>query len=171
MTVLEWAEWYVAAGLSVIPVRADGSKAPAHADWRQYTDRLPTPDELANWFAGGDYGIGVVPGAASGNLSVFDFECRNGVSAYDLWLGVLPASEREALQACPIVATPSGGRHVWVRSAVPHKGRVLARDTAGLIMVEIRGVGHQVLAPGCPDRCHRSGKPYQFVSRGWLPAC
>jgi hypothetical protein len=168
-STLEWARRYVTAGLSVIPVRADGSKAPVFADWRQYTDRLATDDELAKWFDGTDYGLGVVPGPASGNLAVFDFENRNGVSAFDLWVGGLTGAEKAALVSCPIVVTPSGGRHVWVRSAVPHRGKVLARDDAGLILIEIRGVGHQVLAPGCPAKCHKSGKEYTFAQRGWLP--
>lgn len=168
--VLEWARRYVSAGLSVIPVRVDGSKAPALPDWRQYTDRLPTDDELAGWFGGErEYGLGVVPGPASGNLVVLDFECRNGVSAFDVWRGTLTDRQVAALAVCPVVATPSGGRHVWVRTPSPHRGGVLARDETGLIMVEVRGVGHQVLAPGCPARCHKSGKEYQFHQLGWLP--
>ena len=74
-TVLEWARRYVGSGLSVIPVRADGSKAPALPEWRQFTDRRATDAELVEWFGGEkDYGIGVVPGPASGNLAVLDFE-------------------------------------------------------------------------------------------------
>ena len=169
-TVLEWARRYVGAGLSVIPVRADGSKAPALPEWRQFTDRLATDAELVEWFGGErEYGIGVVPGPASGNLSVLDFECRDGVSAFDLWRKELTAKQAEDLSSCPVVVTPSGGRHVWVRAAQPHKGGVLARNEAGLIMVEIRGVGHQVLAPGCPAKCHKSGKEYTFEQTGWLP--
>ncbi len=169
-SVLEWARRYVAAGLSVIPVRTDGSKAPALPDWRQYTDRLPTDEELTEWFGGDrDYGLGIVPGPASGNLAVLDFECRNGVSAFDAWKQTIGEQQRTLLNSCPVVATPSGGRHVWVRGKVPHKGGVLARDESGLILIEIRGVGHQVLAPGCPAKCHKSGREYQFEQMGWLP--
>lgn len=171
MTVLDWARRYVAAGLSVIPVRADGSKAPAFADWRQYTDRLPTEDELAGWFGGKtEYGLGIVPGPASGNLAVIDFEVRDGVSAFDLWHVTLTDHQRQRLAGCPVVATPSGGRHVYVRGTSPHRGTVLARDAAGLVMIEVRGTGQQVLAPGCPLGCHKSGRPYEFVQPGWLPS-
>lgn len=170
VTVLEWARRYVAAGLSVIPVRADGSKAPAFQDWRQYTDRRPTDDELVKWFdAGREFGIGVVPGPASGNLAVLDFEVRDGVNAYDVWRAEITPKQAELLARCPVIVTPSGGRHVWVRGSVPHKGTVLARNAAGMVLIEVRGTGQQVLAPGCPPACHKSGKPYAFEAHGWLP--
>src|SRR5262245_3773417 len=46
------ARHYVATGLSVIPVRLDGSKTPAFAGWREYADRQPTDSELRRWFSG-----------------------------------------------------------------------------------------------------------------------
>lgn len=169
-TVFDWARRYVSAGLSVIPVRTDGSKAPVFADWRQFSERLPTADELTNWFGGDrEFGLGIVPGPASGNLAVFDFEFRNGVSAFDRWRQTLTPKQAELLAACPVIVTPSGGRHVWVRSVTPHRGGVLARDESGMILIEIRGVGQQVLAPGCPAKCHKSGKEYTFAHTGWLP--
>lgn len=170
-TVLDWARRYVSAGLSVIPVRADGSKAPVFVDWRQFTDRIATADELTGWFGGEhDFGLGVVPGPASGNLAVLDFEVRDGVSAFDVWRAMLSPDQARHVGHCPLVATPSGGRHLWVRCPTPHKGTILARTEAGLIFIEVRGTGQQVLAPGCPAKCHRSGKPYLFESHGWLPS-
>ena len=169
-SVFEWASRYVREGLSVIPVRADGSKAPAFQDWRQFTDRIASADELSKWFeCGKEYGIGVVPGPASGNLAVLDFEVRNGIAAFDRWKAGLSDKQMSLLAACPVIVTPSGGRHVWVRGHIPHKGGVLAKDAAGMVLIEVRGTGQQVLAPGCPPKCHRSGNPYTFESYGWLP--
>src|SRR5688500_518178 len=52
------------AGLSLIPIRGDGSKRPALDSWKQYQQRRPTPAELRDWFAGGQYtGVAVVGGA------------------------------------------------------------------------------------------------------------
>lgn len=165
--VIDWARWYISHGLSVIPVRADGSKAPAVAGWRVYSDRLPADGEVAGWFPDGTrYGLGVVPGAASGNLVVLDFECRDGHPAYAEWAG--KRADGLDLAGCPVVRTPSGGRHVWVRLPAPLAGGVLARYADGRVKVEIRGAGHQVLAPGCPAGCHRSGDRYRFESPGWL---
>ena len=166
--VMEHARRYVAAGLSVIPVRADGSKAPKMGGWRTYTDRLPTDEELSEWFGSGvATGIGVVPGPASGNLVVLDFENKGGQCSYSEWLSTLPAELQPHLATCPVVRTPSGGRHVWVRLADPVPGGKLARYAKGTTKIEVRGLGHQVLAPGCPPECHASGEPYVFESEGW----
>lgn len=168
-TIHEFARRYVAAGLSVIPVRADGSKAPKLAGWREFTDRLPTTAELAAWFGGTDpVGIGVVPGPASGNLVVLDFEHKYNACAFAEWTLGLSPPLAAALATCPIVRTPSGGRHVWVRLAGPIPGGRLARYAKGATKIEVRGAGHQVLAPGCPAACHSSGLTYEFESRGWL---
>src|SRR5687768_8266294 len=127
-TVLEAARRYVAAGLSVIPVKADGSKAPKHTGWRQYATRQPTDAELVAWFGGADeVGIGVVPGPASGNLVVLDFECKNGAPAYAEWVAGLDPALAEYVARCPVVRTPSGGRHIWVRLAAAVPGGKLAR--------------------------------------------
>jgi hypothetical protein len=168
-SVLDIARRYVAAGLSVIPVRADGSKAPKLAGWREYSARLATPEELESWFAAGGVGIGVVPGPASGNLVVLDFERKFDRPAYPEWLGKLPAELKADLARCPVVRTPSGGVHVWVRLPDPTAGGRLARYAKGSTKVEVRGEGHQVLAPGCPAACHASGQTYEFEQKGWLP--
>ena len=67
MTTLDGALSLWRRGLSVIPVpRADGrfdGKVPAIA-WRDYQSRLPTEDEIRNWFAT-DQNIAVITGAVS----------------------------------------------------------------------------------------------------------
>lgn len=162
MNILEVAQQYLAAGLSVIPVKADGSKSPLITGWRKYSNALPTSEEITQWFSGGALvGIGVVPGPASGNLVVLDFE-HFGESAYFEWIQRLPDNLRAVVQALPTVATPSGGRHVWIRLSDPQPGAKLARYAAGKTKIEIRGEGHQVLAPGCPAECHATGKLYEW---------
>lgn len=164
--LLDTAAGYVAAGLSVIPVRADGSKAPALPGWRVYSKRLPTDDELLAWFPrGASAGVGVPCGPASGNLAVLDFESG---PVWDRWRGMLPADLAPHLAECPMVRTPSGGVHIWVRLPDPVPGTVLARFRDKGVAIEVRGEGHQVLAPGCPASCHPSGRTYEFEERGWL---
>lgn len=168
-TILETARRYVANGLSVIPVRADGSKAPKLAGWREYSNRLPTDEELVAWFGKPEpVGIGVVPGPASRNLVVLDFECKAGRPAFAEWLAGLDPVLAAPLAVCPIVRTPSGGRHIWIRLPAAVPGGKLARYAKGDTKVEIRGEGNQVLAPGCPPECHKSGLTYEFEARGWF---
>jgi putative DNA primase/helicase len=169
---LDAARWYVSRGFSVIPVKADGTKSPAFTGWRKFSDERPDDRTLVEWFGdSGDRGVGVPAGSASGNLAVIDFECRGeAVPPYDEWLGRLPPELRAEAERLPTVATPTGGRHVWVRLAEPQPGGRLARYAGGngKTKVEVRGDGHFVLAPGCPADCHETGKLYEWV-RG-LPA-
>jgi len=175
-TPLSAARTYTAAVISVIPVKADGSKAPLLKDWRQYSERLPTDEELTQWFdRPNPPGIGIVPGPASGNLVVLDFEKRGGEAAYtEFMLKVKDTPLFGIIYSSPVVRTPSGGRHVWVRLPEPTAGGVLARyrgtsPKTAKVKAEIRGAGHQCLAPGCPASCHKSGELYTFESKGWLP--
>ena len=164
-SVLEIARYYVSQGLSVIPVKADGSKSPAITGWRTYSNKIADEKQLAEWFSGpGLVGIGVVPGPASGNLVVLDFE-HAGESAYVEWIQRLPDMPdnlRELANTLPTVSTPTGGRHIWIRLSDPQPGGKLARYANGKTKIEIRGEGHQVLAPGCPAECHATGNLY-----GW----
>ncbi len=167
--VLEWARWYLGHGLSVIPIKNDGSKSPSFSGWRKFTAVLPADEDLLTWFdRPGFHGIGVVPGPASGNLAVLDFECRAGRPAYAEWLPRLSPAATVALAECPVVRTPSGGRHVWVRLPDAVGGTILGRYTSGTTKAEVRGDGQQVLAPGCPPACHKSGDRYVFEQMGWL---
>jgi putative DNA primase/helicase len=64
------------AGLSIIPVRTDGSKAPA-LPWKAYQSRLPTEAELREWFGHPGYGLAIVCGAISDNLEIIDFDASD----------------------------------------------------------------------------------------------
>jgi hypothetical protein len=154
------------AGLSVIPVKRDGSKAPAVV-WREYQTGRAGEATIRQWFASGEFGIGVVCGAVSGNLLVFDFE---DLASFDRWAALVPA---DILAALPVAETPGGGRHVYLRlSFPPPAGQKLAcvraDDKSYPLALETRGEGNYVIAPGSPADCHESGRPYRWVRRGWL---
>ncbi len=109
-----------------------------------------------------------MPGPASGNLVVLDFESKYDRPAFAEWFAGLDPDFAAILPAYPLVRTPSGGRHLWLRLADPEAGGKLARYANGITKVEVRGRGHQVLAPGCPAECHSSGLTYEFECMGWL---
>jgi len=68
---LSIARWYVAQGISVIPVKADGSKSPLLSGWRKFSTELPDDATLEKWFGTSQLvGIGVPAGPASGNLLI-----------------------------------------------------------------------------------------------------
>jgi hypothetical protein len=164
MDILAIAESYVRRGLSVIPIKADGSKSPAYSGWRKFSNELPSPEQLREWFGGAGaspLGLGIPAGPASGNLVILDFE-NAGTSAYFEWFQRLPDTLRQYVETLPTVATPSGGRHIYCRLNEPQPGAKLARYAGGKTKIEIRGEGHQVLAPGCPAECHPTRKLYEW---------
>jgi hypothetical protein len=127
--VLDTAWHYLRLGLSPIPLRCDGSKAPLFAGWREFSDRPPTDAELSDWFATTrPRGIGLPGGPAAGNLLILDFETW---PAFARWAAMLSADERDALTRCPVVATPGGGAHVYLRLVESVKGCRYARDASG----------------------------------------
>lgn len=156
---------YVAAGLSVIPIRPDGSKAPRFKDWREFSDRRPTTAELYRRFTRGDSGVAVTAGPASGHLVVFDFEAWH---AFTRWGAFLDDRDCGLLARCPVVRTPSGGAHVYLRLTESVRGSKYAKGAAGKCLIETRGNGHCAVAPGSPPECHPTGRPYRFLRRGWL---
>src|SRR5262245_41547619 len=48
---------YLDSGLSLLPIRPDGSKAPAIAEWKPFQSQPPTAAEVEAWLAHG-YGLG-----------------------------------------------------------------------------------------------------------------
>lgn len=170
--VLAAARCYVAAGLSVIPVRADGSKAPAlnKGEVEQYRERFPAGEELERWFAPSRaVGVAVVCGKISGNLAVMDFESQ---SAWDAWLRrVTDVGVAGLFEGFPLVRTPKGGRHLYCRVREGWvTGGKLAMRAKDETLIEVRGQGHYVLAPGCPIACHELNRPYVLERAGWLHA-
>src|SRR5262245_58314602 len=84
------AEAYYRDGLSVIPVKADGSKAPAlpGGDAVLNRKRRATPEELGRYFANNGVGVGICCGPVSGCLNVLDFEYTD---IYEEWVDLVRA--------------------------------------------------------------------------------
>jgi putative DNA primase/helicase len=182
MTVLELALAYHAAGLGVLPVRPDGSKAPALSRGHRYLRRRPTEGDLRRWFAAGRNGIAVACGRVSGNLETLDFEtvavCRRWCRLVEArapslvgrlcWVrtpGHLGQPGMHARYRCPgitipgptaLAAEPEGG-DIAQRPALT--GRPRAR-----LLIETRGEGSYAIAPGSPAGCHETGRPWEHVA-------
>ena len=170
---LESARRYLAMGYSILPIATDGRKRPAgqvlprdqdgKPSWLPFQTRVATETDLTNWYGSTvPYGIGIICGEISSRLIVLDCEAEG------VWLDI----EREAvgqglgdlIRESALMATPSGGRHLYVHLTegfpVP-AGTVLARDQNRDVLVETRGAGHYVVAPGSPSSVHESGQEYR----------
>lgn len=184
--VLETARQYRAAGLSCFAIKTDGSKSPT-GPWSVYQDRLPTSAELETMFGGNRVGIAIAGGKGSGNLEILDNDDPALVEPFEAMVNDLAPG---LLGRLPTVKTPrdGGGRHYYYRHTGAPEGNLklaqseprpqfekltgepiidhktgkqkIAPDT----LIETRGHGGYVLAPGCPGACHPTGRTYEHVS-------
>lgn len=164
-TILQTAESYVSAGLSVIPVRTDGTKAPA-VKWTAYQTVAPTQELLSRWFATeSNHGIGIVCGKVSQSLEVLDFDDEE---YFNLWHELM--CNAKLMPNAPVVKSPRGF-HVYLKRPgdVACAGnqklcRVRGEGSSIKVTIETRGQGGQVVAPGSPAECHPSGDLYRHHS-------
>jgi hypothetical protein len=166
-TCREAAQRYLAAGLSAIPIRSDGSKAPT-IKWDLYQRQRATEALAEKWYRNSGAGVALIGGVVSGNLEILDFdrpdlyECYEAL-ADDNGLG-------ELVRRLPLVETPSGGAHCYYRCEQPVGGnRKLARDASQQTLIETRGEGGYAIVPPSPAACHPDRRPY-VMRRGDLTA-
>lgn len=186
--VFRAAEAYLASGLSLIPIRADGTKMPAFErlprrwcpktrrdkrGWGVYREHPPTVAELERWFLDDWYhdecGMAILGGAVSGNLEILDL---------DNW-GVVEPWERLVKKQAPgllaklvRVRTPRPGMHCYYRCEIIAGSDKLARvpekdAKTGKVkpktIIETKGEGGYCLAPPSPAACHPRDTCYVFL--------
>ena len=163
-SLISVARDFIDAGISVVPLRLDGSKAPdsnllpqvcdirtrkQFGTWQQYQTRLAIHEELERWYRH-PAGIGLVAGVVSGGLEILDFD--DG-SLFEPW--------RKAVEsiACwlPIVETPSLGFHVFYRCEVICGNQKIAMNKKRETLIETRGEGGYVCGAGSPWGIHQDG--------------
>lgn len=173
MTMLAAALEYLRSGLTIIPIKLDGSKAPALNKWRQLHEQPPSEAAVTAMFRDREVGLAVLAGKTSGNLTVIDFD-RPG--SFEAWRELLEGMAPGLLERLPVVKTPDG-HHVYLRAATCDRNTKLARsaekfqkpDYAGGFklddtIIETRGQGGYVIAPPSPVGVHLSGRTYVHLS-------
>lgn len=183
--------WY-AAGCSVVPPRTDGTKSPI-GRWEDYQTTRPTPEQMHTWYrSGAQQGVGIVCGAISGRLEMFELEalatdaesltkvqdaCRDAGILW-LWDSLVQDGYAEW--------TPSGGLHLLYRITdheVPGNTKIatrlkrpeeytekdhatLARSPRARIiatLAETRGEGGYVIVAPTGGTVHPSGLDWMVV--------
>ena len=158
------------AGLSVVPVKTDGTKRP-QGTWKQYTTSRATPEEIHTWFTTGDAGIGVVTGNISGGLEMLEVEGRAAARIPELkdlahasGLGPL----FETITAGWFELSPSGGYHWFYRitdQPVPGNTK-LAQAPNKETTAETRGEGGFVVTAPSTGPVHPTGRPWALLAGG-----
>ena len=121
-------------------------KAPVLYAWKEYQERLPTVEEVTQWFTDDpDANIGVITGKVS-NLVVFDLDSAHA-SQFAEEQGGFPLT---------IMAKTGKGYHAYMR----HPGFVIKNSVNKKLDIDIRADGGYVVAP---PSLHGSGYSYQWV--------
>jgi len=173
--LIETAQELRNAGYSVIPIRTDGSKAPALATWDNYKTELPSVEEVTSWFEHRKVGIAVIGGKVSGNLGIIDIEFADAFAEFS---DDVNRHNDKLFGKLPLIQTPdkeeSGGRHFYFRAPAdfPLATKKLAKmtpeaalarlgDKGATTVIEIKAEGGYVLTEGCPAECHPSKRLYE----------
>ncbi|MFN3805340.1 MAG: bifunctional DNA primase/polymerase [Pyrobaculum sp.] len=145
--LLDYALWYLRHGFSVIPL--DGKEP--KIKWKEYATRLPTEEEVRQWFTDGVTGIGIICGSVSGGregqaLVVIDFDSPE---VYEKIIKEIPVFEYT------LRVKTGRGYHVYL--VVPAQCAKNMKLKGG---IEVRAERQYVVAP--PSK-HPSGSYYKFI--------
>ena len=143
---------YLASGLSILPARLR-RKCPAVPSWKPYQSRLPSPAEVAAWFANSHDAMCVVTGAISGNMEAMDFDA--GGALFDSWVEIVTKQAPGLLERLVIERSPSGGFHVLYRCLQAICGNLKLAQQLGpngrpQTLIETRGEGGLFLCAPTP---------------------
>ena len=163
MIALDSAMAYCHQGLSAIPIRTDGSKAPA-VSWTPYQHEIADDATCRSWWSH-EHGVALVCGAVSGNLEVIDVDDGPTIKAFE---EVVEQCSPGLLDKLVPVDTPrlAGGRqYVYRLTRAPEGNQKLALDETGKVtLIETRGTGGYVLTVGSPASCHPANREYRFAT-------
>jgi hypothetical protein len=144
---LEWALKYLRDGFSAIPL-VPKTKKPIIPSWEPYMKRLPTEDEVRDWWAQHpDANIGIVTGAVS-DLVIVDVDPRNGGEESVKQLHLPPTY---------CVKTGGGGWHYYYRP----NGKNIAKAKGYLPGIDILAEKAYAVAP--PSIHDKTGLAYEPV--------
>lgn len=163
--VLQSMRALLACGVSVVPIRPNGTKA-ALVAWQPYQQRLATDAEVDGWaerFAHVDAGLAIVTGVASGNVEVLDFDDATLVKP---WHELVEQCQPGLVDRLVVVQTPRPGMSVWYRCETIEGNQKLAEGYGPTgekkTLIETRGQGGYALIPPSPAACHETLRPYRL---------
>lgn len=179
VSVLESARAAYKAGLCVVPVREDGTKAPDLPSWTEFQKRRPTPEELKRWFNNGRerHGLFFILGKVSGNAECIEFDDADAIVAFKqvaqaAGLGSLV----RRIELGYAEETPGGGVHWIYRVPEPRGNTKLASKPCdgcdkhqpgqAHVLIESRGEGGGIVAAPSSGTVHPTGRPYVLRAGG-----
>jgi len=153
--LVDYALRYLAAGLSVVPVRSNKKSV---GSWKkcQYV-RLTEPEARQAFTWSSTKGVGIICGDISGNLEVIDLDVKND-PAGNLYERFISATQQHLPGIIPqlvIARTRGNGYHVFYKCDRVGQNTVLAKQAVAgsilhptgnpLVLIETRGKGGYVV--------------------------
>lgn len=175
--------WYD-AGCTPLPVAPDGSKRPAVNHWRQLQHHRPPLDQLQTLWNVDSDGVGIICGAASGNLEMIELEAAAIAEGLLAQLAQTFTDHDQAnlwstIAAGCVELTPSGGMHLYYRTEGPTRPNTKlasrpATDTElqqrpgnrVVVLIETRGQGGWSVVAPSTGRSHPTGGAWTAVVGG-----
>ena len=114
------AKALASAGISVLPVKSDGSKLPG-IRWKEFQERIMTDDEIEKHFSSCG-GVIAITGRVS-NLFCIDFDLDKQGPNDDYWKSFMSLVPDHMKERMLINRTRSGGFHVWIKTTYEDKSR------------------------------------------------
>ncbi len=179
-TVLDVAQIWQLAGVSVIPIQANPTKRPA-VSWSLFMERIASSDNVYEWWHGSEFGLALICGQVSSGLEMCEIEGRALADSSALLHIISVMDDGDAGPVWDLLTgpngyaedSPSGGMHLLYRiSDQPVPGNTkIAADENRLVVAETRGEGGYVIVAPTPGHCHPSGEPWRLVNGnyGQLP--
>ena len=160
------------AGLSVLPPREDGSKAPSGGKWKKNQRVRPTEVEIAELYSVLRAGLGIVTGTISGNTILFEFDDLDTYHQFKTTaadVGLKTLVDRIENGYCE--KTPGQGIHWLIRvNTVPKSQKLAVKrndDNSFKTLIETKAEGgYAILAPSFGG-VHPSSKPYELLHGGF----
>ena len=175
MELYSSAKEYLEQGFSVIPVALikltdDKSRKPALVKWQEYQQRLPTLEELKEWFIKADFpalksgknklGLAIITGKISGNLFVIDFDGKEVLGEFLAELHEIDEELYKKFLNTWVVETGKGFHYYFRVKDLESLDPNLFSNRGGIREgIDIRAEGGYVVAP---PSIHPSGKQYIF---------
>ncbi|GCE15066.1 bifunctional DNA primase/polymerase [Tengunoibacter tsumagoiensis] len=168
-TLYQTALAAIRAGISFIPILADGTKSPA-IRWKDFQQKLPTVRDAKTWFSGKNRGIAFITGQVSGGLEMLDFDAHGIYERFaermhqEGFAALLERIEQGYKELSP------KGIHLYYRcsSAVEGNKKIAQRLIQGppyaLSLIETRGEGGYSIGAPSSGAVHPSGRPYRVQS-------
>lgn len=122
-------------GISVVPLRTDGSKLPK-IRWGHLQQEVMSDKEIEYQFKKCG-GIAAITGKVS-RLYVLDFDLKYQFQTQDYWKAFMERVPKEVRKKLLINATKNNGRHAWMRTDFEDQSRHYTRRVATIPELQAR---------------------------------